>query len=478
MRRLARAVAVSLLAVSAAGCADFLTGPGLTKNPNSPVDASTTAQFVAVQANLFTLLQGQVARSASIYTQQLMGSNNQQLIWGTQYGIVEGDISTHFNSIFTGSGLVGLRKIQAQAATNGDALLEGMAKIWEAHLMGMAASVWGDLPYSEAATADILTPKLDPQQAIYTAVLRVLDEGIAKVQGAASAGNCDPSDLVYCATSGPRSAQITRWVAAANTLKARFNLHLAERNGNAAYTAAQAAAERGILEVPANATQAMHGQGPGDYRAFHGSTIADGNIWAQFLNARQDIVAGNTLVQLLRARNDPRLTAYFDVNAQGQVVGWSADGVPVGTGAGSVVNTAVRRAFSFRQPFVTWAENQLILAEAKFRLGNAPGALPHVNAVRAAVGVPQLTSVTIDDVMNEKFIAQFQNIDAWNDYKRTCIPRNKPYLANLEVPGRLPYGSAERTANPNIPLPAEFPAKTTGASPLRNWNDPTACPRP
>jgi hypothetical protein len=143
-----------------------------------------------------------------------------------------------------------------------------------------------------------------------------------------------------------------------------------------------------------------------------------------------------------------------------------------------VVNTAVRRQFNFRQPLVTWAENQLILAEAKFRTQNAAAALPHVNNVRRAVGMPELASVTINDVMLEKHIAMFQNIDVWSDFKRTCLPLVKPYLTQAEVPGRLPYGSGERTANPNIPIASAYPAGTTGAAALRNWNDPTACPRP
>jgi hypothetical protein len=465
------------LAASAAGCDSFLTGPGLTENPNNPVDVSVTAQFVAIQANLFTLFQGQVARSASIYTQQLIGSNNQQLLWGTRYGIVEGDISTHFNSIYTGSGLTGLRKVQALANAEGNPLLEGMAKIWEAHLFLMATSVWGDLPYREAVDATITTPRLDPQQQIYADVLARLDEGIALVRGAPTAGNCDPADLVYCATAGPRATQATRWIAAANTLKARAHLHLVERNGNAAYSAAITAAEAGILEAPTSAAQAMHGQGPGDFRAFHGNTKADGNIWAQFLGERQDIVAGNAMVQIMRTRNDPRLTQYFDANPAGQVAGWDADGNPVG-GTASLVNVSVRRQFNFRQPLVTWAENQLILAEAKFRVQNPGAALVHVNNVRRAVGMAESAGATFNDIMLEKYIAQFQNIDVWSDFKRTCLPLVKPYLTQPEVPGRLPYGSQERTANSNMPLPAAYPAGTTGAAALRNWNDPAACPRP
>ena len=82
------------------------------------------------------------------------------------------------------------------------------------------------------------------------------------------------------------------------------------------------------------------------------------------------------------------------------------------------------------------------------------------------------------DVMLEKYIAMYQNPDVWSDYKRTCLPVLTPFGTATEVPGRLPYSSTERTANPNIPLPSAFPAGTTAVSQLRNWNDPNACPRP
>ena len=102
----------------------------------------------------------------------------------------------------------------------------------------------------------------------------------------------------------------------------------------------------------------------------------------------------------------------------------------------------------------------------------------HVNNVRTAVGMPALAAPTFQDVMYEKYIAMFQNIDVWSDFRRRCLPLVKPYLTRAEVLGRLPYGSAERTSNANVPLPAAYPAKTTGAGQVRNWNDPAACPRP
>jgi hypothetical protein len=463
--------------LSAAACSDFLNGPGLTENPNQATTATSLQQLIAVQAGTFTRLEGQLARSAGIYTQQIIGSNNQQLQWATQYGQSESDIPGTMSGFYTGSGLLGLRNIQAAANASGDKFLEGIAKIWEGFTLGTATSVWGDLPYREALNPAILTPKLDPQQQIYGDVQARLDEGITLLQGAATTGNCEPADLVYCATSTTRAIQISRWIAAANTMKARFYLHLVERDGATAYQSALTAAQKGIAEAPTSASQAINGQAPGDFRSFHGSTLdQDANIWYEFLNSRQDIVAGNTLVQILQTRADPRLAAYFDANAQGNFRGMDQNAAVVGGGAASVINVSTRRAPTFRQPLVTWAENQLIQAEAQFQLNGAAAALPFVNAVRTAVGMPALAAVTFDDVMTEKYIAMFQNIDVWSDWKRTCIPQLTAFGSAAEIPARLPYSSTERVANPNIPLPSAYPTGTTGPAPLRNWDDPSKCP--
>jgi hypothetical protein len=499
-----KAVTVLALTMIGAGCSEFLSGPGLTENPNNPTNATPLQVLVSVQANMATRLEGQLARCAGVFTQQLIGSNNQQLTWCTGYAISESDISGQMSGFYTGGGLSGLRRVIDAATTSGDNMLLGMAKIWEGYAMGTATSVWGDLPYREAVTDGILSPALDPQQQIYADVQARLDEGIAALTAlGAPTGNCAPSegDLIYCATAVAKAGvngEIARWIRAAHTLKARFYLHLVERQGVTAYQSALAEANLGINEVPANATQAIHGQAPGDFRTFHG-TIQDfdANIWAEFLLSRQDIVAGDRLVGILKARNDTvRLRSYFDTtsiahpgagpglipikfagNDQNNIiVRPPVPGCPAtGTCPASVVNTSVRRVFTFRQPLVTWAENQLILAEARFMTGDSAGAATNVNAVRAAVGLPALAAPTFVDVMTEKYIAMFQNIDVWSDYKRTCIPTLTPNGAAPEVLGRMPYGSAERTANANIPLPSAYPTGTTGSSAVRNWNDPNPC---
>src|SRR5438445_11545031 len=139
-----KAGAVLALALLAGGCSDFLNGPGLTENPNNPLVATPIQVLVSVEANMATRLEGQVARCASVFTQQLIGSNNQQLQWCTAYLVGEGDISGQMSGFYTGGGLLGLRALEDSAQASGNNLMLGIAKIWEAFSMGTATSIWGD----------------------------------------------------------------------------------------------------------------------------------------------------------------------------------------------------------------------------------------------------------------------------------------------------------------------------------------------
>ncbi|HET7463578.1 MAG TPA: SusD/RagB family nutrient-binding outer membrane lipoprotein [Longimicrobium sp.] len=457
--RTARVAGLLAMTLGAGACSDFLTGPELSENPNQPVAATATQLFIAAQGQGFVRQEGQLARTAGMFVQQISGTNNQQKDWGSSYLGGESDYSGQFSAFYTGGGLVDWRKIQTAATAAGDAQFDGIAKVWEAYMIGTAADIWGDIPYREAVT-DNPTPHLDPQQQVYADLQALLTTAITRLGGTGPgpAG----ADLVY-------GGNTARWIRAAHTLKARYYLHTAERVGTAAYQSALAEALLGINEAPANTTDAILGQGPGDFRAFHGTVLEQSNLWSQFLNARQDINAGNVFVQTLIARSDPRLPVYFSP-ASGTAVyrGANQFGQPVGGSPSSEVGAA-RRSAAYRQPLITWAENQLIIAEAKYQLGDAT-AITNLNAVRTSVGLPALAGpITLADIMTEKWIVMFQNIEAWSDYKRTCLPALVPGGAPqaAQIPGRLPYGSAERLNNPNVPAPAQ--------QPVRNWNDPNAC---
>ncbi|MGH7538096.1 MAG: SusD/RagB family nutrient-binding outer membrane lipoprotein [Gemmatimonadales bacterium] len=445
-------VCVASLVAAGAGCSDFLSG--VAGDPNNPSTATRDQLFIAAQAGQFGQQEAAVAQVVCMWMQQCAGIGGRFVDQRGRYNFTPVDFSFDFTSVYIGAGLVDLRQVQASADADGDQVYGAIARIWEALVIGSAADVWGDIPYREAGGSQA-HPALDPQLQVYTDLQALLDRAIADLAGSGSGPGAH--DLVF---GGDAAA----WTAAANTLKARYHLHTVERLGDPAYDAAIAAAANGIASAG------------GDWRAFHTDATQEANLWYQFSTTSfgQDIVAGKALVDLMLARSDPRLPEYFGLNALG---GYGGEDVNSSVPANEVSPlNGTRNAPDFRQPLVTWAENQLILAEAKLVRQGAAAAQPHLDAVRASLGLASVPA-TLQAIMEEKYVALFQNIEAWSDYRRTCIPALAPFATTLyqdKIPGRLYYGSSEQNANPNIP--GETDQLVAGGVGFRNPADPAPCP--
>ena len=446
------AAAVSLASVLA-GCSNFLDAPAAISDPNLPSAATRDQLFVGAQANIFGQQEGPLAMIVCQWMQQCAGVNGRFVQQQDSYSVNAGTFDLSFQEVYSAGGLLALRAVQADAAAGGDKVYQGIAQVLEALLMGTTASIWGNIPYSEAVGSDP-TPAFDGQLAVYAALQTLLDEAITNIQGAgAGPGGVD---LFYGGAKTP-------WVQAANTLKARFYLHTAEVAGAPAYTAARAAA---LLGISSSAN---------DLRTSHATATSERNEWTQFQGTSfgPDLVAGKRLVDLMKAQSDPRLPEYFGLNEAG---GYGGFDVTTGTTPGADISPldGSRNADEFRQPIVTWEENQLILAETNFRLLGAVAAQPYLNAVRTARG-KGIVLASLQSIMEEKYIALFQNIEVFNDYKRTCYPPITPVANpsfNGVVPGRLFYAQSETNVNPNAPSVAQQLA-TNG---FRNDNDPAPCP--
>ncbi len=426
--RIAGAVGSMLVFVA---CSDFLTGEDLTTDPNRPSEANINQLLTAVQVQQFIQHTGALARLHSMWTQQMAGTDR-QYIQQALYQITEDDFSPQWDGFYGGGGLQDMRLIQERATEGNDLIYRGVAKVWEAFSMGMATSIWGDIPYSEAA-AGVDNPKLDAEADVYAAVQTVLDEAIADLSSGTGIGP-GPIDMIY-------GGDASLWVNLAHTLKARFYLHTAEQD-QTAYAKALAEAQQGIADST------------GDMKTLHTDAATEANIWHQFFRERDSYMrAGKTLVDTMLARNDPRLPNYFSRNQAGQFVG-ADQGQP--QAAEHSLLSVLRLSPAYPQPLVTWTENQLIIAEAAYKTGNAGLALQSLNAVRSGVGLPPSSasgSALLHAIMIEKWITLFQNIEALNDYRRTCSPNLKPAGTATAIPGRIFYAFSERNTNPNIPAP-------------------------
>jgi starch-binding outer membrane protein, SusD/RagB family len=469
-RSIKLAMYAALPVLAATACTDFLTGGELEDDPNRPTAASVENLFNGVQATTFLIWNGDFTRTATMWMQQMAGTGQQYLGQG-RYEIDESTFDGDFEFLYNQGGLIDNRKAQALARESNDSLTLGILQVYEAYNMGNAASIWGALPYSQAANPEFPEPILDAQSAIYAAVQTLLDQAIVNLGGA---GAGPLNDLNF-------AGNVAKWRAVANTLKARFYMHWVEAQAANVPGAAVACGGNCVQKAHAAALLGITSSA-NDFKSRHTTTTGEKNVWYQFIVEQRPgyMNAGKFLVDLLTARNDPRLTEYF-------VAGGSANGVIIGatngtstTGALAQVNPATRLRPDFSQPLVTWAENQLILAEAEYRGGgtlaaNEASARNRVNAVRAAAGYNVATSASgtalLTEIINEKYISMFQSFEVWNDYKRTCLPRLpfNGFPGDVEIPGRLYYGVQERQTNSNVPDVAAQDAQK------RNENDPAAC---
>src|SRR5437867_4135900 len=120
------------------------------------------------------------------------------------------------------SDLLDIKQSEAIETSVGGQQYLGIVQVWEALDMSVAADIWGDVPYREAA-GSAATPVLDPQAQVYSDLQALLSQAITNLGGAGPGPGS--LDLVY-------GGNAAKWIAAANTLKARLYMHTAELSNN------------------------------------------------------------------------------------------------------------------------------------------------------------------------------------------------------------------------------------------------------
>jgi hypothetical protein len=465
---LGRALMATVLWATVGAC-DFIDP--ITENPNT-VPVATLDQLL-VSATV-TTFEWELGPTGWVWMQQIDQNGTGGF---STYDVLRINSSDEYEVPY--AGLNDLRTGIEQAEGLGRRTYGGIFKVYEAYLMGIAASLFGDVAYSEAVTPGIQQPVLDPQRDVYDALFVVLDEAIADLRSGQGASP-GAADLVF-------GGDAAKWVAVAYTLKARHHLHWVERDGNTRYTAALTEAQQGIRDAG------------GDWVANHEDTPDERNAWWTWGQGSQ-WVAGKHFMELLKARSDPRLMYYFSEGQRawaGMYVG-SAPGVSAGDPgvdasrivcADHTLPTCLGVGYGapdFDFPNLTCAESSFIIAEAEAALGDDNtartaldealtcvedrwaiwGAALDLSAAKAA-NDGLAGAALFDEIMEQKYIALFLNGEVFNDYKRTCRPPVTTYNDQV-IPGRLFYPDDAGSANPNIPPRSEQPA--------RNDNDPNPCP--
>jgi hypothetical protein len=487
-QRVSRALCAATLAASLGACSNFIDDvPG---NDNVVQNASVQQLLVATQLRTWLFNEGHVARTAQIWMNQLSGVDR-QFASLEQYVYSEDEWDTEMSGVFTGGGLVDMRLARAKADSLGLTHTSAVLKVHEAFLVGMAASMWGDLPYSQALGGGTQPQSpVDKQEAIYAAVQTLLDQAITAFTAAGS-----PSDA---AVLGDRDfsfgGDAAAWKRVAYTLKARFYMHWVEAQSSAHTTAAAQAAANvacagNCVTKALAASQNGINTSAGDWNSVHSTAATEQNWWYQFMNERSGyIAAGRLLVDSLKARGDTELLSTYFIGNPATMQGSKPGESNTSAAQLNITDSGVAGASQGIQ-LVTCAENQFIMAEALYRTG-APAAQVYtaINAgahcVETRYGLtagsvhvtPGLTGAALlHEIMMQKYFALFLNMESWNDYKRTCEPniaaavKQGSSIQNDPIPSRLLYGQSERQANSNLPAPG------VGSNGERNTNDPETC---
>ena len=116
------------------------------------------------------------------------------------------------------------------------------------------------IPYSESGNPEIEDPIFDSQTSVYDAAIAKLNAGISTLQSASSSSLSQ--DIYF-------GGNTTKWIEAAYTLVARFNLH--KKN----YSAAISAANNGISSSSGDMQYKPPGTQSGDQNLF--ATILNGS---------------------------------------------------------------------------------------------------------------------------------------------------------------------------------------------------------
>ena len=436
------------------GCENFLTGPLLDQNPNEVDDVSVIsaeALLVGTQVTMYGVMEGYLNRAVSMVMQQMSGL---QTDYYRDYNCDPIDVNTNgrWTAMYGTGGLIDMNMTQKVATDQEKYVLLGISQMWEALIFSMAADIWGDIPYSQAASSDFAEPKFDSQKEVHDSILDLIDSAIV---------NFDKGQVYTMPTDFDFTfnADIEKWKKAAYTLKSRIYLNWAEVDGEN-YVKALDAAEQGIMDQ----------SGLGDWKALHGAAISERNVWFQFFLSNPDYMgAGKLLVDMLNQDGDGRLEVYFLANGTTDIVGVSPGD---SLSNASMLNVVGHFGMSWKPEIVSWYENRFIMAECHFKLGNEQIALEILNEALDGIeqrwvssgyvniSIPRYSNISgnilLENIMNEKYKALFLNMQTFSDWRRTGYPKfeDRNGIATTcgdGMPRRLLYPELEKKTNRNAP---------------------------
>lgn len=451
---------ILIIALLATSCQSLVEG--INDNPNKitieDVDA-TLFLTGAILAN--TVAQnGHLNRIGGMYSGQLTGlSSLYSNIYG--YSLSTAESTGTWSRIYIGV-VPNVRHLRAQLPN--DVLIQGMTKVIEAHAIGTAASLFGDVPYSQINTEEVDDPAFDSQMSVLNAMVALLDDAISDLSGAS--GRSLDEDLYY-------EGDAASWREAAHTLKARYLMYMRDYAG--AYQAAQSGisdASRSMRYIPRGDESISSGDKNLFWTILEGSRAGDigseGSYLSQLIDPASSIYRGNAKT------DETARSAYSFIDAS----------------SGSS-NQGIIEQFE-PMNIVSFEENHLILAEAGARTSGFATGLQHLNEFRAwlngggrlnsnfsdlsfsyeaydasdfdAGGMENADGINADrallrEIIEERYVSGFGQLMPYDDARRLrkggqdiAVPFPLNVASASQHPERMPYSDDELNTNSNAPM--------------------------
>ena len=360
-----------------------------------------------------------------------------------------------------------------------NANMHSIARILRVFMYHRLTDTYGDIPYSEAGkgfTEGITQPVYDSQEFIYNDMLNELDQAAAALNaGESSFGS---GDLMF-------QGDVEQWRKFAYSMMLRLGMRLVNVDPAGAEQWVGRAIAGGVMASNADIAYVPHD--PSAWRNGNGEV---------FLAEPSNPRLSQTFVDWMVDKGDPRLnvlgeTPVAGADPIGLPNGYDSDTiadhptwVPCSSGASPcemdvymITNEAIEGT---EDPmfFMTYAEVELLLAEAAFRGWHSGDPATHYeNGVRAAMEYLEMygTAARIEptdidaylaanpydaanamQVINEQFwVATFLNeYETFANWRRTGYPELTPVdypgnVTNATIPRRMRYREAEAVANPD-----------------------------
>lgn len=455
---------------------------GLDVSPNSPTSAPYALVLNGAEVSSIGIYEGTLARTAGMFARSFTGADRQYIDL-YNYNTTAQDYNDGWDNLYS-QVITQFKIVESQALAINDKKTAGIAEIQLAEAGGLAADLWGDVPFSQVGDPTTHpTPAFDSQTAVYTAVQALLDKAITNLAANVGVGP-GAKDIFF-------GGDISKWSAAAHTLKARFYLHTRD------YANAIAQAKLGISSAANNVMDPHGTSDDSDTQIYYdflsldrpGYMNADGAVAAAYLDSSNPLYHGNAKTDETARFNymyqEGLNTGALDPNVLSNYDGWGNDANQDGFFGGAV---------SF--PVVTFEENNLILAEAYAKTNDNTNALAALNVERAYMntggyintgyissglkydaytiadfapggiankGGVAVSQALLTEILTERYLTLIGQIEQYNDVRRTGNYLKIPTTKGTTIPQRFFYAQDEINTNPNTPklAPADLFKPTT-----------------